>query len=118
MTNDSQITNMSPYEQLMALANDLAGKAPIGRVSADQTPLYNLVDTFVDSGMSDVVKQACWHPNSILSGRVTRQVADVAITANRKQSAFRLDLFVMPIILVIGSQKRNTISTILNDVAA
>ena len=36
MTNDSQITNMSPYEQLMALANDLAGKAPIGRVSADQ----------------------------------------------------------------------------------
>ena len=116
--HDSQISNMSPYEQLMALANDLAEKGPVGQVSSDQTPLYNLVDTFVDSGRSDVVKQACWHPNSILSGRVTRQVADVAITANRKKSAFRLDLFVMPIILVIGSQKKNTISTILKDVTA
>ncbi|MDA0237148.1 MAG: hypothetical protein O3B03_01410 [Proteobacteria bacterium] len=116
--NDSRIPNMSSYEQLMALANDLASKAPLDHVSVDQTPLYKLVDAFVDSGLSDAVKQACWHPNSILAGRMARQVADAAITADRKGSAFRLDLFVMPIILVIGAQKRNTISTVLNDVAA
>ena len=102
----------------MVLANDLSAKLPSERVALDQTQLYKLVDELIESGLDDAVKQACWHPNSISAGRVARRVGDAALTANRTDSAFRLDLFIMPVILVIGSQKRNTVSTILRDVSA
>ena len=96
-----QPPHASPYEQLMTLSNELG----LAASSNCTDSLKQLVDALIDAGHGDAVKQACWHPNTISSGQLVRRTTDSILTVNNDARLFRLDLFVMPVILVVGAQK-------------
>ncbi|MDC1311443.1 hypothetical protein N8Z26_03185 [Burkholderiales bacterium] len=112
--NSKQPPHASPYEQLMTLSNEIG----LAASSNCTDSLKQLVDALIDAGQGDAVKQACWHPNTISSGQLVRRTTDSILTVNNDARLFRLDLFVMPVILVVGAQKTNILSTVLNDVKA
>ncbi len=110
--NNTQSPPASFYEQLMILSNEIGLDASSDRNDS----LKQLVDSLIDDGHGDAVKQACWHPTAISSGQLVRQATDSILTVNSEEASFRLDLFVIPVILVVGAQKANMLSTVLNDV--
>ncbi len=117
MAKDAQRNTNSSYEHVMRLAEGLVAPPP-DKESSNQAQLDQLVANLMNSGKDDVIKQACWHPNSLEAGRVARRVADNMLITTQKKDSFRIDLFVMPVILVVGSQKRTRLSTVMRDVGA
>ena len=83
---------------------------------SNQVQLEELIESLIESGVDDPIKQACWHTNSLDAGRVVRQATDNIFNLVQKESLFQLDLFVIPIILVVGSQKNIRLSTVMRDV--
>lgn len=118
--NNSQTpaSTAGPYEQLMRLGTEVELDTPSGRAALNLAPIKKLIDSLIDAGLGDAVKQACWHPTTLSAGQLVRQATDAVLTSNDQEATFRLDLFVMPVILVVGAQKSITLSTVLSDVNA
>jgi len=119
MNNSQNSTfDVSSYEQIMSLANEIGLDSPSSQASRDLGALKKLVDSLIDAGLGDAVKQACWHPNAISAGQLVRQSTDAVLASHDQEATFRLDLFVIPVILVVGAQKSITLPTVLPDVNA
>ncbi len=112
--NNNQTSIVSSYEQLMSLANETG----TDKSSSPDISLKHLVDSLINSGLGDAVKRACWHPSDIAAGQLVRQATDAILTANNEDTSFRMDIFVMPVILVVGAQKSTMLSTVIHDVNA
>ena len=115
MAKDTQRDISGAYEHLMSLSDGMVAPSS-DQGKSNQVQLEELIESLIDSGVDDPIKQACWHPNSLDAGRVVRQATDNIFNLVQKESLFQLDLFVIPIILVVGSQKNIRLSTVMRDV--